>query len=131
LSNHPEKNAIREKINKSCKETLIKMTQEERKQKYGRSGEKNGMYGKIHTDEVRKKFQKLIKVDNRIIKEKNYQIKQNKRFLKQQNLKLEKKMLFMEKTILKNQYKKLKKKIKVDFLQIQQKFQLTEIFIYQ
>jgi hypothetical protein len=62
------------------------MTQEERKQKYGRSGEKNGMYGKIHTDEVRKKFQKLIKVDNRIIKEKNYQIKQNKRFLKQQNL---------------------------------------------
>jgi hypothetical protein len=88
------------------------MTQEERKQKYGRSGEKNGMYGKIHTDEVRKKFQKLIKVDNRIIKEKNYQIKQNKRFLKQQNL-------------------KLKKKIKVDFLQIQQKFQLTEIFIYQ
>jgi group I intron endonuclease len=53
LSNHPEKYAIREKINKSCKETLNKLTSEERKQKYGKVGEKNGMYGKTHTDEVR------------------------------------------------------------------------------
>ena len=55
LTNHPEKEAIREKIIKSQRETTNKMTPEERKQKYGKVGERNGMYGKTHTDEVRKK----------------------------------------------------------------------------
>ena len=54
MTNHPNKEAIREKIIKSHKETLNKMTQEERKQKYGKFGERNGMYGKTHTDEVKK-----------------------------------------------------------------------------
>jgi len=61
LTNHPEKEAIREKIIKSCKETLSKMTPEERTQKYGKFGERNGMYGKTHTDESRKKFSELHK----------------------------------------------------------------------
>ena len=61
LINHPEKESIREKINKSCKETLNKMSQEERKQKYGKVGERNGMYGKTHTDEVKKKISEINK----------------------------------------------------------------------
>lgn len=61
LSNHPEKNVIREKILKSHQETISKMTPEERSQKYGRTGEKNGMYGKTHTDEVRKKYSEIHK----------------------------------------------------------------------
>jgi group I intron endonuclease len=61
LKNHPEKDAIREKINKSCKETLNNMTQEERKQKYGKIGERNGMYGKTHTDEVKKIISEINK----------------------------------------------------------------------
>ena len=46
LSNHPDKEAIREKILKSHQETVSKMSSDERKQKYGKCGERNGMYGK-------------------------------------------------------------------------------------
>lgn len=55
LTYHPEKEAIREKIIQSYKETLSKMTPQERSEKYGKFGEKNGMYGKTHTEEVKKK----------------------------------------------------------------------------
>jgi len=37
------------------------MTSDERKQKYGKVGERNGMYGKTHTDETRKNFSELHK----------------------------------------------------------------------
>ena len=37
------------------------MTPEERKQKYGKCGEKNGMYGKTHTEEVKKMNSELKK----------------------------------------------------------------------
>jgi group I intron endonuclease len=70
LTNHPEKEAIREKIIKSCKETLSKMTPEERTQKYGKFGERNGMYGKTHTDEVKK--------NNSILKKGNTNFKGHK-----------------------------------------------------
>ena len=40
LSNHPDKDKIREKILKSFSETISKMSIEERKQKYGKNGEK-------------------------------------------------------------------------------------------
>ena len=61
LKNHPDKEKIREKILNSCKETLNKMTPEERSQKYGKFGDKNGMYGKTHTEEVRKMNSELKK----------------------------------------------------------------------
>lgn len=61
LTNHPDKEAIREKILKSQKETLSKMTSEERSKKYGKFGEKNGMYGKTHTEEVREKISEINK----------------------------------------------------------------------
>ena len=59
LTNHPDKEKIREKIVNSHKETLSKMTLEERKEKYGKFGENNGMYGKTHTEEVRKKISEV------------------------------------------------------------------------
>jgi group I intron endonuclease len=61
LTNHPDKEAIRAKILKSQNETLSKMTSEERSKKYGKLGERNGMYGKTHTEEVRKKISEINK----------------------------------------------------------------------
>jgi group I intron endonuclease len=61
LTHHPDKEKIREKILNSFKETLNKMTPEERSQKYGKIGDKNGMYGKTHTEEVRKMNSELKK----------------------------------------------------------------------
>lgn len=54
LTHHPDKEKIRERIQKSQLETICKMTTEQRKEKFGKPGEKNGMYGKTHTEEVRK-----------------------------------------------------------------------------
>ena len=61
LTNHPDKESIREKIIKSCAETMSKMNSEERKQKYAKNGERNGMYGKTHTEEARKIFSEVHK----------------------------------------------------------------------
>jgi group I intron endonuclease len=61
LTHHPDKDNIREKILKSFTETISNMTIEERKEKYGRIGEKNGMYGKTHTNEVKKMNSELKK----------------------------------------------------------------------
>ena len=59
LTNHPNKESIREKIIKSCAETMSKMNSEERKQKYAKNGERNGMYGKTHTEAARKIFSEV------------------------------------------------------------------------
>lgn len=61
MSYHPDKEKIREKILKSHSETISKMSLEDRKEKFGRCGEKNGMYGKTHTEEVRQKISGLKK----------------------------------------------------------------------
>jgi len=61
MSYHPDKEKIREKILKSHSETISKMSLEDRKEKFGRCGEKNGMYGKTHTEEIRQKFSGLKK----------------------------------------------------------------------
>jgi group I intron endonuclease len=61
LRHHPDKEKIREKISKSHSETISKMTIEERKEKFGKPGERNGMYGKTHTEEARKKFSEIHK----------------------------------------------------------------------
>ena len=70
LTHHPNKEEIRNKILSSHKETISKMTPEERKQKYGKLGENNGMFGKTHTDEVRK--------NNSILKKGNTNFKGHK-----------------------------------------------------
>lgn len=61
LTNHPNKEAIREKILLAHSNTISKMSLEERKQKYGKFGEKNGMYGKTHSEEARKIFSETHK----------------------------------------------------------------------
>jgi group I intron endonuclease len=64
LTNHPDKESIRDKISKTCAETISKMSSEERKQKYGKYGERNGMYGKTHTEEARKILSEIKKNKN-------------------------------------------------------------------
>jgi group I intron endonuclease len=61
LTHHPNKEAIREKIIETHKANLGKMTPEERSIKYGKCGDRNGMYGKTHTEENRKKFSEIHK----------------------------------------------------------------------
>ena len=61
LTNHPDKESIREQILKTCAETMSKMSSEERKEKYGKNGERNGMYGKTHTEAARKIFSEVHK----------------------------------------------------------------------
>jgi hypothetical protein len=45
-----------ENITKGLKESILKLTDEERNKKYGRFGEDNGTYGRKWSDERRKKF---------------------------------------------------------------------------
>jgi group I intron endonuclease len=54
LTNHPDKEKIREKISNSLLKLMSLMSSDERKEKFGRPGEKNGMYGKTHTEELKK-----------------------------------------------------------------------------
>ena len=61
MTHHPDKELIREKISKAHTETMSKLSSEERKEKYGKNGEKNGMYGKTHTEEARKKLSEIRK----------------------------------------------------------------------
>ena len=68
LTHHPDKEAIREKIKAACKVTMEKMTPEERKLKYGQKGEKNGMFGKTHTEEVKKRLSEASKGRPSILK---------------------------------------------------------------
>jgi len=56
LTFHPDRKQIIEKRVKGQKEQISKMTKEERQERWGQSGEKNGMYGRTHTDEVKKRL---------------------------------------------------------------------------
>ena len=64
LTTHPDKESIRKQILKSYAETISKMSSEERKEKYGKNGERNGMYGKTHTEAARKKISEIRKNKN-------------------------------------------------------------------
>ncbi len=61
ISNHPNKDEIVTKIKKSLNQKYSLMTAEEKKKKFGRSGSENGMYGKTHTDVVKKKLSDINK----------------------------------------------------------------------
>ena len=56
ISYHPDRENIIEKMKNTLSHTFSHMTEDERKQKYGRPGEMNGMYGKHHSDESRNKI---------------------------------------------------------------------------
>lgn len=56
ISKHPDNITIREKISQSVLTRNQQLTADERKQKYGNTGNKNGMFNKTHTDEVKDKL---------------------------------------------------------------------------
>lgn len=61
LTHHPNRTEIIEKITMTIIELNNNMTKQERQQKYGQNGEKNGMYGRTHTDEVKKRSSEMHK----------------------------------------------------------------------
>ncbi len=61
LTNHPNREKIKQKISKTLLEKNSKLTNEERKQKWGRCGNKNGMFGKTHSPEVKNKLSAMHK----------------------------------------------------------------------
>lgn len=56
ITNHPNKNEIIEKIRKTIHSNIEQMNSEERNKKFGHSGETNGMFGKTHNEETRRKI---------------------------------------------------------------------------
>jgi|SaaInlV_150m_DNA_4_1039716.scaffolds.fasta_scaffold00340_3 group I intron endonuclease len=61
MTYHPNKEQIIERMKNTQKEQISKMTKEERQERWGQSGEKNGMYGRTHTDEVKKRLSEINK----------------------------------------------------------------------
>ena len=53
LSNHPDKQKIRKKILDTQKITLSKIPKDKKIEKWAKNGDKNGMFGKTHTEEVK------------------------------------------------------------------------------
>lgn len=61
LTNNPNKEIIIEKIKKTINENIENMTIQERKEKYGHLGEKNGMWKKQHSIETKEIISKKNK----------------------------------------------------------------------
>lgn len=61
LTHNPNKKDIIDRRTVTQKRKLSEMSPEERKSKYAKFGERNGMYGKTHTPEVRKLISDLFK----------------------------------------------------------------------
>lgn len=61
LTNNPNYHSIIAKRISSQKESLLKMTKEERIDKFSRKGSKNGMYVRNHSEEVKKNLSNLNK----------------------------------------------------------------------
>lgn len=57
-THNPNRELIIEKTSNTIRQNMEMMSAEERKQKFGQSGSKNGMYGKTHTDEVKRMLRK-------------------------------------------------------------------------
>lgn len=61
LTNNPNYDLIIAKRISSQKKSLLKMTKKERIEKFARNGSKNGMYGRSHTEDVKKNLSILNK----------------------------------------------------------------------
>lgn len=61
LSNHPNKEQIIKKRSKTFHDKYDSLSKEERSKKWGLIKEKNGMFGKTHTDDVKKKISNVHK----------------------------------------------------------------------
>lgn len=53
-THHPNRELIIEKTKNTIQQNMEMMSKEEKKQKFGQPGNKNGMYGKTHTDDVKR-----------------------------------------------------------------------------
>ena len=58
LTNNPNRRKIVKKMTKAVREHMDSLSAEERKVKFGRPGSKNGMFGKTHTEEVKRNLSK-------------------------------------------------------------------------
>lgn len=56
LSRNPRRDSIVSQMASTMRERIARMTEEERKAKWGHSGASNGMYGRTHTEDTRKKL---------------------------------------------------------------------------
>lgn len=68
LSAHPNKREIRKKITDTINFNISKLSEKERKDKFGKPGELNGMFGKKHSNESKQKMsknQRLYKIKHR------------------------------------------------------------------
>ncbi len=61
ISNHPNKDEIINKMKNSLVDRYNSLTEDERKEIYGSPGELNGMYGRNHSEESRKKMSNVLK----------------------------------------------------------------------
>jgi hypothetical protein len=59
-TNHPNRNEIIEKAARTTRENNSKLTEQERRAKWGQPGEKNGMFGRTHSEEVKQKSREKI-----------------------------------------------------------------------
>lgn len=59
ISNHPNKDQIVAKRSATTKEKNAKLSDQERKIKYGNIGHKNGMFGRSHTEETKERIRKI------------------------------------------------------------------------
>lgn len=70
ISYHPNRDEITKKIAESTKRWMETLTPEQRKEKFGRNGSKNGMYGKIHSSKTRENIK--LKLRNYYKENDNY-----------------------------------------------------------
>lgn len=61
LTHHPKREQIIEKITNTINSEISQMTIEERKEKWGRNGELNGMYGRHRTEDEKKHLSEIHK----------------------------------------------------------------------
>ena len=59
ISEHPNRDLIVQKMTASLEVRFSSLSPEERKEKYGKLGARNGMFGRTHTKEVREKCSKM------------------------------------------------------------------------
>ena len=80
LTNHPLREEIINKIKKTIHRNLSAMTKEERKEKWGQLGDKNGMYGRHRTEEEKRHLSEINKGRPSAFKGKHHSEETKRRF---------------------------------------------------
>lgn len=72
LTNHPQREEIINKIKKTLNDKISAMSVEERKEKWGKLGDKNGMYGRHRTEEEKRHLSEINKGKPSVFKGKRH-----------------------------------------------------------